>query len=173
MSSTVTTFSDRILLRWVPLAVFLAAAVAVGLSIGPHPYGYHAWPRPVAQAPLERTVRTPDSAQRAVVRRVDVRHPPTQLVDRLPGHEARRQAHVSRPRRVSGGGLKVRRPARHSATGTSHTPRHHEAHSRGRGSDGSRRGAGSEPAPSTGPATAPPGELAQAHPQLPPAATTK
>src|SRR5947208_8591293 len=100
MSSTVTTFSDRILLRWVPLAVFLAAAVAVGLSFGPHPYGYHAWPKPVAQAPIERTVRNAAIAPSAVVRRGDVSRPAAQLVDRLPVQRARRQAHASRPRRV-------------------------------------------------------------------------
>jgi hypothetical protein len=54
-----TTFSDRILLRWVPVSTLLAAGTSVGLTVGPHPYGYHSWPRPAIEKPLESVVQAP------------------------------------------------------------------------------------------------------------------
>jgi hypothetical protein len=63
----VTTFSDRVLLRWLPLAVFLAAAMAVGLTLGPHPFAYHRWPQPPRQTALQRVVEVPAAEAPATV----------------------------------------------------------------------------------------------------------
>jgi hypothetical protein len=66
----VTTSSDRILLRWVPLAALLAVAMAVGLSFGPHPFGFHGWPKARAPHSVDRVVRVaPKSARVAVASR--------------------------------------------------------------------------------------------------------
>jgi hypothetical protein len=66
----VTTSSDRLLLRWVPLAALLAAAMAVGLSVGPHPFGFHGWPKAPAPRSIERVVRVvPKASPVAIARR--------------------------------------------------------------------------------------------------------
>ena len=62
-----TTFSDRILLRWAPISTLLAAGTTVGLSVGPHPYGYHSWPRPAVERPIESLVPAPASQEHAIV----------------------------------------------------------------------------------------------------------
>lgn len=65
-----TTSSDRILLRWVPLAALLAVAMAVGLSFGPHPFGFHGWPKAPAPRSVDRVVRVaPDGVGDTVARR--------------------------------------------------------------------------------------------------------
>jgi hypothetical protein len=58
------------LLRWVPLAALLAVAMAVGLSFGPHPFGFHGWPKARAPQTVDHVVRVePKSARVAVARR--------------------------------------------------------------------------------------------------------
>ena len=61
-----TTSSDRVLLRWLPLAVLLAAAAAVLLTVIPHPYGYHRWPQPeTSEVPVQVVRVAPDPATAA------------------------------------------------------------------------------------------------------------
>jgi hypothetical protein len=62
-----TTFSDRILLRWVPVSTLLAAGTTVGLTVGPHPYGYHSWPRPAIENPVKSVVSAPAPAEPLIV----------------------------------------------------------------------------------------------------------
>ncbi|HKP89665.1 MAG TPA: hypothetical protein VJT75_06780, partial [Thermoleophilaceae bacterium] len=65
-----TTSSDRTLLRWLPLATLLSIAMAVGLSFGPHPFGFHGWPKARTPQPVLRVVRVaPASAPTALARR--------------------------------------------------------------------------------------------------------
>jgi hypothetical protein len=53
----------------VPLAALLAAAMAVGLSFGPHPFGFHGWPKAPAPRSIDRVVQVaPKSAPIAVAR---------------------------------------------------------------------------------------------------------
>ena len=72
-----TTFSDRILLRWVPISTLLAAGTTVGLNVGPQPFGYHSWPRPAVERPIESLVPTPASGAPAILadRRVSIPAP--------------------------------------------------------------------------------------------------
>jgi hypothetical protein len=54
----------------VPLAALLAVAMAVGLSFGPHPFGFHGWPKAPASRSVDRVVRVaPDGVRSTVARR--------------------------------------------------------------------------------------------------------
>jgi hypothetical protein len=97
----VTTSYDRILLRWVPLAALLAIAMAVGLSFGPHPFGYHGWPKAPAPRSVDRVVRVaPERGPITVARR----EPADRSTSRKTGSAAhdetahpRRAVHAERP----------------------------------------------------------------------------
>lgn len=108
-----TTSSDRLLSRWVPLAALVAGALAVALSFGPNPFGFHAWPKAPAPQALDRVVRVrPAAAPVAVARREPAprpqgddrsapspavsgsRHPRTRRAEhplRAPDHASRRR----------------------------------------------------------------------------------
>ena len=60
-----TTFSDRVLLRWAPISTLLAAGAAVGLTVGLRPFGYHNWPRPEAGRPQASVVQVPSPSDPA------------------------------------------------------------------------------------------------------------
>ena len=70
-----TTFSDRVLLRWVPISALLAAGTTVGLTVGPRPFGYHSWPRPAGERPVESVVEPPARAEPLILadRRLAIR----------------------------------------------------------------------------------------------------
>ncbi|MEA2375311.1 MAG: hypothetical protein QOD53_1774 [Thermoleophilaceae bacterium] len=74
MSNTVTTSSNRRLLRGTCLALVLGGAVALGSTVSPRPYGFDSWPTPPAPARVQplvqvRPVNPPRDAD-ALVRRV-------------------------------------------------------------------------------------------------------
>ena len=73
-----TTFSDRVLLRWAPIATLLAAGAAVGLTVAPRPFGYHDWPNPVVGRPSASVVQVPSPIDpvAAPVRRLAVSRGP-------------------------------------------------------------------------------------------------
>lgn len=92
-----TTSADRILLRWVPLAVFLAVVTAVALSVGPHPFGFHSWPKAPAPRPVERVVR---AAPRSARVPVAARHTPSESRAADDGTAMARRDAVRRPQRA-------------------------------------------------------------------------
>jgi hypothetical protein len=117
-----TTSSDRILLRWVPLAAFLAVVMAVSLSVGPQPFGFHEWPKAPAARPIERVVRaTPRSSAVPVAARPAQRsdRAGAGAVDRAPAtsrHPFHRPAPSASARR---GGERSRPEPRHARGGRS------------------------------------------------------
>src|SRR5439155_1542290 len=92
--STVTTSFDRVLLRWIPLAIVLATIFAVSVSVAPRPFAYHGWPSPARPAAVQRVVRKPSPATPLAV--------PEPPVDRVlgdaprPGHGRGPHAHPGR-----------------------------------------------------------------------------
>ncbi|MEA2388471.1 MAG: hypothetical protein QOG41_1244 [Thermoleophilaceae bacterium] len=166
-----TTSSDRVLLRWLPLAVLLAAVAVVLLTVIPHPFGYHRWPQPIASSPPAQVVRVaPDSVAMATASRgVDAAPRRVPVVA-----EARRAAPVrnavARTRTgLRGPGASAPATSRHGhgAGRSGGDSRGHRGDSRG----SSGRGPGSDSGPKSGASPGTP--LAQVNHILPPAAQAR
>ncbi|MFL5781007.1 MAG: hypothetical protein ACJ760_06835 [Thermoleophilaceae bacterium] len=126
-----TTSADRLLLRWVPLAAFLAVVMAVSLTAGPQPFGFHGWPKAPAPRSIDRVVRvTPADSRVALASREPAPSP-------KPAHRA------ATADRVAALPAPTRRHVEHVARAPRHSGRH-----------GSARGAGQDrsPAPVESPA---------------------
>ena len=54
--------SDRILLRWLPLAIALTIATAAAITVLSHPFGSQRWPEPKHAPAIERVVDLPRPA---------------------------------------------------------------------------------------------------------------
>jgi hypothetical protein len=161
----VTTSSDRLLLRWVPLAALLAVVMAVGLSTGADPFGFHGWPKAPAPRSIDRVVR------------VVPRNAPVAIARREPASRPARHDGVAAPERGDDRATVGERPAKRAAPAPRRAPRH--APNRGRGSSSSPAPA-EQPTPGhdgagDGPADqAPDGSpVAQAPSPLPDAAEAK
>jgi hypothetical protein len=107
----VTTSSDRLLLRWIPLAALLAVAMAVGLSVGPNPFGFHGWPKAPAPRSVPSVVRVvPRDAPIAIARRDEGDSPARPARDAVAAERsapARHRERVSHaPRHGSTGGTR-------------------------------------------------------------------
>jgi hypothetical protein len=172
----VTTFSDRILLRWLPLAVFLAAAAAVALTIGPPRFAYHSWPTPPTSQTVERVVRVKHAPAPATESR-----PPTVTKQRGAGvwlalSPLAAPSAGRGPARQPASAAPVS-PAGRSRSGIGSDRAGRSPHSQGHPTgtppegSGSPRGGSPSPSPSQGSSSGIP--MAQVNPQRPPAVDAK
>jgi hypothetical protein len=133
----VTTSADRLLLRWVPLAAFLAIVMAVSLTVGPQPFGFHGWPKAPAPRSIDRVVRVEPTSSRVAIAASEPATRAKPAHERVPARRA-----VDRPA-----------PARRHAEPVADTPRH-PAHHRSSGRGGRDR----SPAPVESPVPRPGGD---------------
>jgi hypothetical protein len=130
----VTTSADRLLLRWVPLAAFLAVVMAVSLTVGPQPFGFHGWPKAPAPRSIDRVVRVEPTNARVAI---------AESEPAAPAKPRSKAATPGRPSTEPG-------PAGRHAVPVPYTPRHPARH-RPRGSGGQDR----PPSPAESPAPRP------------------
>lgn len=126
-----TTSADRFLLRWVPFAAILAVVMAVSLTVGSQPFGFHGWPKAPAPRSIDKVVRVAPANSRVAIASSEPATPPK------PAHEA------VAAERGAGSAAPTRRPADHAGR----TPRHRSSGADGR--DRSRAPVDS-PTPRTG-----------------------
>jgi hypothetical protein len=169
----VTTSADRVLLRWLPLAVLLAAAAAVLLTVIPHPYGYHRWPQPQAsEAPIQVVRVAPQPTNAAPHASVRPRRPDAPVAERRPDASVRPPAVRRRAdNRGSSQPAPPRSPSGHGGPGRSGgDSRGGDGGSRGRGGSGPGSGSGSSGSGDGGSSGTP---LAEAPDLVPPTAQAK